>query len=805
MEFREKYIEARKKVVENDFAKLNPMQRKAVMATQGALLILAGAGSGKTTVLINRIANLLRYGKAGDSDEIPANASEDDIDVFLRGGDEARRLAALEPVEPWRILAITFTNKAAEELKTRLSAMLGEAGADVWASTFHSACVKILRRDAERLGFQSSFTIYDTADSQSLIKHILRDFDIDDKQFPPRSIQNEISRAKDEFCSPEEYYARAKASGDRYRLRIAEIYAEYSRRALAAGAMDFDDLIYYTVKLLNENEDVCQYWQRRFKYILIDEYQDTNKLQYMLASKLAEGWGNICVVGDDDQSIYRFRGATIENILQFENRYSDAVVIRLEQNYRSTQNILDAANAVISNNSERKGKNLWTANGAGEKVECRTVNDETGEAKYIVKKISEEYDRGRKRKLSDFAILYRMNAMSSPIEQELMRNSIPYRIIGGHKFYDRMEIKDAMAYLSVINNPSDKVRLMRIINTPKRGIGDTTVNNASQIADTLGVPLYEVFKTAENYELLKRSAVKLKSFTEMIDAFISRLEEISPAELLAEVLETTGYARSLKDDPVKYEDRMENLNQLGANMTRYFEEDPEKTLGDFLEEVALMTDIDNYNQDADAVVLMTLHSAKGLEFPVVFMPGMEEGVFPGRQSMFSEAETEEERRLCYVGITRAKQKLYLTDAKQRMMYGSTNYNRPSRFLDEIPSDLLERSSDNPFFGHSSFSSFGSGSGARDSSTFSARSAQQGAYSSHSNNTVNRGFSGAGKSKSASTVKLDFKPGDTVSHRVFGDGVVSRATPMGNDMLLEIAFQKVGTKKLMAKMANLKKM
>lgn len=800
----------RRQIIENEFKRMNDMQKKAVFNTKGPLLILAGAGSGKTTVVVNRIANLIKYGDAYNSEWLERTPDDTDIDKMRRylDGDKTvyediKDLLSVNAVKPWQILAITFTNKAANELKERLSLILGEDALDIWASTFHSSCVRILRRDGDKIGFSSHFTIYDTDDSKRIVKECQRLLDIDDKFLPHKSILNEISRAKDQLITPEQFIN--DNSGDIRLEKIGQVYKKYEQMLKEADAMDFDDIIVNTIKLFESCPEVLEYYQRRFRHIMVDEYQDTNFAQYKLTSMLADGYKNICVVGDDDQSIYRFRGATIENILQFENRYSDAVVIRLEQNYRSTQNILDAANAVISNNSERKGKNLWTANGAGEKVECRTVNDETGEAKYIVKKISEEYDRGRKRKLSDFAILYRMNAMSSPIEQELMRNSIPYRIIGGHKFYDRMEIKDAMAYLSVINNTSDKVRLMRIINTPKRGIGDTTVNNASQIADTLGVPLYEVLKTADNYELLKRSAVKLKSFTDMIDAFISRLEEISPAELLAEVLETTGYARSLEDDPVKYEDRMENLNQLGANMTRYFEEDPEKTLGDFLEEVALMTDIDNYNQDADAVVLMTLHSAKGLEFPVVFMPGMEEGVFPGRQSMFSEAETEEERRLCYVGITRAKQKLYLTDAKQRMMYGSTNYNRPSRFLDEIPSDLLERSSDNPFFGHSSFSSFGSGSSARDNPTSSARSAQQGSYSSYSNNTVNRGFSGAGKSKSASTVKLDFKPGDTVSHRVFGDGVVSRATPMGNDMLLEIAFQKVGTKKLMAKMANLKKM
>ena len=447
-DFNKRYLEARRKVIETDFAGLNPMQRKAVMATEGALLILAGAGSGKTTVLINRIANLMRYGKAGDCEEIPENAGIEDIDAMARLDDEARRTAAFEPVEPWRILAITFTNKAADELKTRLSKMLGEAGADVWASTFHSACVRILRRDADRLGFTSSFTIYDSSDSQSLIKHILRDFDLDDKKYPPRMLLSEISRAKDDCCSPEQYYARAKATGDARRVKIAEIYAEYSRRAFAAGAMDFDDLIYYTVKLLNENEDVCQYWQKRFKYILIDEYQDTNKLQYMLASKLAEGWGNICVVGDDDQSIYKFRGATIENILSFEDEYKGCRVIRLEQNYRSTGHILGAANAVIKNNLGRKGKELWTKGDMGEKPELYVADNEHDEARFVASQILGLYGKGAS--WGDNAVLYRMNAQSHQIEQAFKRNGIPYKIFGGTGFFDRAEIKDMLAYLCVI-------------------------------------------------------------------------------------------------------------------------------------------------------------------------------------------------------------------------------------------------------------------------------------------------------------------------------------------------------------------
>lgn len=795
----------RKQIIEKEFNRMNDMQKEAVFNTKGPLLILAGAGSGKTTVVVSRIANLIKYGEAYSSDWLERTPDDSDIEkmkMYLDGDktvyEDIKDLLSVNAVKPWQILAITFTNKAANELKDRLSLILGDQAMDIWASTFHSSCVRILRRDGEKIGFSSHFTIYDTDDCKRVIKECQRLLDIDDKFLPHKSIMNEISRAKDSLITPEQFIN--DNSGDIRLEKVGQVYKKYEQMLHDADAMDFDDIIVNTIKLFETCPEVLEYYQRRFKHIMVDEYQDTNFAQYKLTSMLADGYKNICVVGDDDQSIYRFRGATIENILQFESRYSDAKVIRLEQNYRSTQNILDAANAVISNNSERKGKNLWTANGRGDKIKLRKTNDETSEAKYISRMISEEYDMGNKRKLSDFAVLYRMNAMSGPIEQELMRNSIPYRIIGGHKFYDRMEIKDAMAYLSVINNPSDKVRLMRIINTPKRGIGDTTVNNASQIADTLGISLYEVLKSADQYELLKRSAVKLKMFTDMMDEFIEKSQDAVPGELLAEVLETTGYRQSLKGDPVKYEERVENLNQLGANMTRYFEEDSEKTLGDFLEEVALMTDIDNYNQDADAVVLMTLHSAKGLEFPVVFMPGMEEGVFPGRQSMFNETELQEERRLCYVGITRAKEVLYLTHSKQRMVFGSTNYNQPSRFLEEIPNELLERSGDTSFAANS-YSSFANTS--RESYSSAGRSDSQRTFAQNKAPSYNRGFSAKQKQNSSSG-EINFKLGDTVIHSIFGEGVITRIVPMANDALVEIAFQKVGTKKVMARTAKMTK-
>mgnify|MGYP004619590885 FL=1 len=783
MEFREKYIEARKKVVENDFAKLNPMQRKAVMATQGALLILAGAGSGKTTVLINRIANLLRYGKAGDSDEIPADASEGDIDVFLRGGDEARELAALEPVEPWRILAITFTNKAAEELKTRLSDMLGEAGADVWASTFHSACVKMLRRDADRVGFKPSFTIYDTADSKSLIKHIISDFNLDEKEFDPRVIRNEISRAKDDFCSPEEMYARAKTSGDRRKVRIAEIYDEYSRRSAAAGAMDFDDLIYYTVKLLNENEDVCQYWQRRFKYILIDEYQDTNKLQYMLASKLAEGWGNICVVGDDDQSIYKFRGATIENILSFEDEYKGCRVIRLEQNYRSTGHILGAANAVIKNNLGRKGKELWTNSGDGELPELYVADNEFDEASFVASQILGLYGKGSAWRES--AVLYRMNAQSRQIEQAFKRNGIPYKIFGGTGFFDRAEVKDMLAYLCVIASPSDDLRLGRIINNPPRGIGAKTIETAANIAAENGISMFEVISKADLYPELGRSVPRLLLFAGMMNELIAQKDELAPDLLYDQLVEKSGYLSALErknttEDTV----RAENVKELKTSIINYKNETSEPTLEGYLADVALYTDMDNYEKDDDCVVMMTMHAAKGLEFPNVFIVGCEETVFPGVKAIGEQEEMEEERRLCYVALTRAKKKLFLSCARQRMIFGRTTSNRVSRFVDEIPPEHLEKRGIPRGYGYSEKSSVQK-EAARRTPSYNAR----------------RPVAPPPSAKPKATAEAPkFSVGDRVLHKAFGEGQLVKMTPMGNDYFIEIEFDSGVRKKLMLRAA-----
>ena len=801
-DFNKRYLEARRKVIETDFAGLNPMQRKAVMATEGALLILAGAGSGKTTVLINRIANLMRYGKAGDCEEIPENAGIEDIDAMARLDDEARRTAAFEPVEPWRILAITFTNKAADELKTRLSKMLGEAGADVWASTFHSACVRILRRDADRLGFTSSFTIYDSSDSQSLIKHILRDFDLDDKKYPPRMLLSEISRAKDDCCSPEQYYARAKATGDARRVKIAEIYAEYSRRAFAAGAMDFDDLIYYTVKLLNENEDVCQYWQKRFKYILIDEYQDTNKLQYMLASKLAEGWGNICVVGDDDQSIYKFRGADITNILNFEKEYKGCRTIRLEQNYRSTQNILDAANAVIKNNTGRKGKTLWTDAGAGDRVLIKTVFNEQDEANFVVSSIMMDYNRGRNWK--ENAVLYRMNAQSNALEYAFKRNGVPYQVVGGTKFFERAEVKDMLAYLAVINNPSDDLRLRRIINNPPRGIGGTTIERVQMLANEQNIPMMAVLQRAGEYAVLKNAAGKLERFAALIGTLREAAETTELAEFYELVCERTNYVSALREKgDMESRGRLENVQELKSNILSFLENDPEDaTLSGFLNEIALYTDLDSATSD-NCVTMMTMHSAKGLEFPSVYVVGVEEGIFPGERVRYNDDEVEEERRLCYVAMTRARERLTMTCTRQRMLFGRTSVSEPSRFLEEVPAENAD------WVGRQAQGTSGFGdTGFDEGSAYSTRGYGgygQGAarYDSVMQRRPRSSAAQrlAAQKPAASAPLLQLASGDQIHHKTFGNGMVVSVVPMGGDALIEVAFDTVGTKKLMLKTAG----
>ena len=742
---------------------LNEMQQLAVDTTEGPLLILAGAGSGKTTVLVNRVEHII-----------------------------SSRLAT-----PWQVLAITFTNKAAGELRERLVNAIGDEANDIWAYTFHSCCSRILRRFGERIGYTNHFTIYDTDDSRRVMKQCQKQLGIEDKLINHKSILAEISRAKDSLISPDEY--KQTSQNDFRKSKIAECYEMYQKELKKSDAMDFDDIIFNTVKLLEENEDVRDLYQTQFKYVMVDEYQDTNHAQYVLTSLLADKYKNICVVGDDDQSIYRFRGATIENILSFENHYKGAKVIRLEENYRSTQNILDGANAVISHNKNRKGKTLFTRSGSGDKIVYKTVMSESEESQYIIDEIIKNVDNGMK--YSDHAILYRMNAQSRNLEVMLTKSGISHRIIGGHRFFDRKEIKDIVSYLAVINNPSDNVRLQRIINVPKRAIGDTMFANVLEIAAGLGMSAFEVCERADEFQKTSRSASKLMGFTKMIRDFQECVEDgMGLNDLLQEVLEKTKYLDFLHEDIETYDDRVNNIKELSSMFIKYEEESEDANLSEFLEDVALISDIDSYNEDEDAVVLMTLHSAKGLEFPVVFIPGMEEGIFPGNQSMFSEEDLEEERRLAYVGITRAKKKLYLISSQQRMLYGQTSRNMPSRFLREIPSSVIDdqsvvaRRSTGFTSAHSGFSS-GARGGSSYTSSSKIGSARQSSNSAHK-------FGQAGNAAQKSNV--DYKVGDTVSHKSFGTGTILTITPMGGDMLLEVAFDKAGTKKMMANYARLEK-
>lgn len=786
----------RRAVLEKDFARMNDRQKQAVFTVNGPLLILAGAGSGKTTVLINRIANILRYGDAYNSTYLHDDLDENDIaacKAYIENGTplttETQEHLSVSACAPWRIMAITFTNKAAGELKDRLCAMLGETANDIWASTFHSTCARILRRDGERIGYSSHFTVYDTDDQRRLMKNILKELDISEKNITPKSILNEISRAKDSLISPAEY---ALTVGDDFKLKIiSRAYTTYQKRLEDADAMDFDDLINKIVELFKKCPDVLEYYQNRFRYLMVDEYQDTNHAQYTFVRMLAEKSGNLCVVGDDDQSIYKFRGATIENILSFENTFQNATVIRLEQNYRSTQNILDAANAVIEHNTERKGKTLWTQNGTGAMIHLHTAENETDEAERITKIILDGVAAGRK--FSDYAVLYRMNSQSLTFERNFAKSGVPHRIIGGTRFYERREIREMIAYLSVINNPSDEMRLRRIINTPKRSIGDRSVEVAAQIGQQTGETLFEVVSHAKGYPALSRAANKMTLFAAQMQGLIelNNDEKVTLGELYDELVERIDYLNFLKtDDPESAEDRAANVQELASNLRRFEEENPEGTLSDFLEEVSLITDIDNYDNNADSVVLMTVHSAKGLEFPVVFLPGMEENIFPGMASVYVPSEVEEERRLAYVAITRAKEELYIFHAESRMIFGMTNRNRVSRFVEEIPETLVEHTR---------------------SRDYSARPVSMPNFGGA------KPFGEAPKTKSVAeaggfTPKPRVKPapagtyrvGDTVLHKAFGTGLIVSATPMANDTLLEVAFDKVGTKKLFANFARLTK-
>ncbi len=784
-----RFIAARRSYIARQFRNLNPMQREAALTTDGALLLLAGAGSGKTTVLINRIANLIRYGSGSDSILVPDTVTWEDV-TFLEGLTEpisdfdrhrADFLCQVEPAAPWSIIAITFTNKAANELKERLCRMLGPQGQDVWAMTFHSACCRILRRDAEKIGFSGHFTIYDTSDSERVMKDIIKEMGLDDKTFPAKYVLNIISREKDRLTTPERLMARAEMAGDHRARHVAQAYRMYQTRLKENNAVDFDDIILLTVKLLQENEDVRTYYQRKFRYVLVDEYQDTNHLQYLLTRLLAGGYENVCVVGDDDQSIYRFRGATIENILDFEKHYPGARTIRLEQNYRSTQAILNAANSVIAHNLGRKGKKLWTANGAGEPITIYEASDEGAEANFVAGQII-RLSRGES--FQDYAVLYRTNAQSNALEYAFKRNGIAYRIIGGTRFFDRAEIKDMLAYLCILNNRADDLRLKRIINNPPRGLGAKTVETAERLALAEGRPLYDVVSDPYSYGPLEKAAGKLMQFTMLMEELAALLDNgMSLPDFYEELMIRTGYLGALQaKDTEEARGKIENIRELKSNIQAYVSNSPDPTLAGFLEEIALYTDIEQYNDSENAVVMMTMHSAKGLEFPHVFLVGLEDGLFPGLRAIGDMDEMEEERRLCYVAITRAKESLTISYAKQRMLYGRTSAALPSRFIKELPEDFVIRK------------------GGYRAPSYSQTSSDWSAYQRPVRTEPVRKTTPSAMVKEK-TPMLELNKGDMVHHTAFGRGMVLSVLKMGGDALLEIAFDQIGTKKLMAKTAS----
>ena len=751
---------------------LNDKQYEAVTNTEGPSLVIAGAGSGKTKVLTHKIAYLM-----GEKN-----------------------------VSPFNILAITFTNKAANEMKERVEKLVGDVARDMWIGTFHSICVRILRRYIDRIGFDSSFIIFDTSDQRTLIKECLKKLDIDDKMFTDRSVQFEISNAKNEMLEPEQYQARAM--GDFRKEKIAEIYTLYQNRLKENNAIDFDDIINFTIKILMNNPDVLEYYTEKFKYVLVDEYQDTNKAQFTLVSILASRYGNITVVGDNDQGIYSFRGADISNILNFERDFPGTKIIKLEQNYRCTQNILNAANAVIKNNEVKYKKSLWTENEEGGLPIVYSARDEYDEGRYIVEQI-EHLKREEYYKYSDFAILYRMNTQSRAIEDILRREDVPYKIIGGLKFYERKEIKDIISYLRLINNPSDNIALKRIINEPKRGIGKTSLDKIQNISDETGISMYEIIKDATTYGL-NRVYANAQEFINVIEELRTIKDETKISELIKLTLNKTGYTKALEtENTIEAENRIANLEEFLTVAVEFEEQEADQNLNNFLEGITLTSDIDGMDEEQETVTLMTLHSAKGLEFPVVFLVGMEEGIFPGHKSMAEPKELEEERRLCYVGITRAKKQLFLTCSKQRTMFGSTSCNPVSRFLKEIPEDMLigyeeikqnSRPSfeDSPFTWKYGGSSNGTVTSYYDKSSAGVAKEQNNNYKFKSAETFLNNL----KQNKTNVDLSKYKTGQSVYHKKFGEGIITKLEPEGDDIKVEINFAKVGTKRLMAKYAGL---
>jgi len=757
---------------------LNDRQYEAVINTDGPCLIIAGAGSGKTKVLTHKIAYLVNE----------------------------------KDVKPWNILAITFTNKAANEMKTRVEGLVGNAAKDMWIGTFHSICVKILRRFIDRIGYDTSFIIFDTSDQKTLIKECIKACDLDEKLFADRAVLSEISNAKNEMLEPMQYALR---TGGEYRKeKIAQVYSLYQQRLKENNAVDFDDIINLTIKILMENTDVLQYYSEKFKYVLVDEYQDTNKSQFTLVTMLASAYGNITVVGDNDQGIYSFRGADISNILNFERDFPGTKIIKLEQNYRCTGNILNAANAVIKNNTVKYKKELWTQNDIGELPNVFCGDNEYDEGSYIVEQINrlrrEEYF-----KYQDFTVLYRMNAQSRAIEDILRRENIPYKIIGGLKFYERKEIKDAIAYLRLIYNPADNLSLKRIINEPKRGVGKTSIDNIAKLSEDTGMSMYEIIKNAADYGL-NRVFVNTREFVEQIEYLISKKNELRISELIKETLNKTGYTKALENEnTVEAETRIQNLEEFLTVAMEFEEEASENPLAEFLEGITLSSDIDGMEENEDSITLMTLHTAKGLEFPVVFLVGLEEGIFPGYKSIGEQKELEEERRLCYVGITRAKQFLFLTCAKQRTIFGSTTYNSPSRFLQEIPEEYLKgyeeafKKEEKSSFADKAYSWEYGGSSKVVTKKVGVGEIQS-AYKTNTSSNLSgynfktpESFLSNLNKKSESSVDLSkYKAGVRVFHKKFGEGTINYVEQEGDDLKVDISFDKVGHKRLMAKFANL---
>lgn len=779
------YIELKQTALKQYFSRMNEMQQEAVFTVNGPLLVLAGAGSGKTTVIVNRIVNMINFGNAFfDTARKGSDFDVEFLKSYINGEtddvDGLRDAVAVNPVRPWNILAITFTNKAAAELKERLNAVLGEEALNINASTFHSACVRILRQEIDRIGYGRDFTIYDSDDAQRLVKAVMSELEISEKNFPPRSVLSEISFAKNRMISPE--MMKNDAGGDFRKKVIARIYAHYCSRLKDSNALDFDDILLLTVKIFEEFPDALEKFRNRYKYIMVDEYQDTNQVQFRLVSLLSAEHKNLCVVGDDDQSIYKFRGADITNILSFEKQFEGSKVIRLEQNYRSTQTILDAANSVISNNEGRKPKSLWTKGAKGEKVYWYKACDENDEAQFVASEILKHYKETGK--YGNNAVLYRMNAQSNIIERSFIKSGIPYRVYGGMRFYDRKEIKDVTAYLSFLNNPNDMLRLKRIINEPKRGIGDATVTVLEEISRDLKLSPLEVMRNSSDYPPLSKKSAVLKAVAEIFDDLIEKADTIPLDEFLDEVLDKTGYMAYLKSMGEEGTSRIENVDELHSTIASYVNEAEEPTLSGFLEEVALYTEADRDSGLDDKVTLMTIHSAKGLEYDNIYVVGMEEGIFPGFRSMDSLEELEEERRLAYVAITRAKKHLYISSAAQRMLYGQTQRNLTSRFIKEIGSEFIEK--------HDNTIALKKMDKSDDTVT-----------SVHSS-SLQQQLARNRTKQTAKNENVEFNVGDRVIHNIFGEGVVISAQKITNDSMLEIAFDKVGTKKIMASFAKIRK-